>query len=1199
MTNSNSIVVQATAGTGSTGFIQLSNLSSSGAGGAGGPPTLTAAGVGKPGGTGGSIQITAGSSVQTGYLEAYGGGGGGGGIGGLSSGSTGYTYGGAGGQGGSVSVSSASGSITIGGDVNTSGGGGGGAGFNFCCYGYSQGGVGGNAGNISISAPGAVIVAGPLLAASGGNGGIGYDNSGAGGGGGSFGDGGGAGGGGIGSFYQGGGSGGGFIGGAGSTGYPNGGGWGGGSAGGTYGSGSSGSYAGGLFGAGGIGHQQNGFGLGSTGGSVTLSGGIVAINGTVVTAFGSLGSGFGSSQYANQLIYGQSVQISSAGSVNLASGGIITGCGSSGQVNISSTSALADAGLSQISAANISLISTGSGINWSSPVVASSSLLLSAGTSVTASAVNTPSLTVIAGTDANVIDVSSAAVRLNGSSAGNGNTFILSVPNASLDIGGNLAASAPGNMIGTVNLTANGAFTNSAGTIVAGIVYLTSTAAGVSLSNAVNGSGSSGQVNIKSASAITDAGLSNVSAPNISLTSTLSSVTLSNPLAASSSLLLNAGTSVAASDVSAPSLTVISGAGAGVTDTSLSDVTLNASSAGNGSTFTLNVPNASLNLGGNLAATGSGNTIGTVNLTANGVLTNSTGTITANIVNLTSTGAGVSLSNAVTGSGPSGQVNISSASAITDARLSNVSAANISLTSTLSNITLSNPLAASSSLLLTAITSVTASAVNTPSLTVTAGTDANVTDTSLPAVTLNASSAGNGNTFTLNVLAASLNLGGNLAAAAPGNTIGTVNLTANGAFTNSAGTITAGIVNITCTGADITLSNAVNSAVASGGKIDLRCPDTITVNAPIKVQGAGGDVLFTTPTGTGRVTVINNSSVKSTGIIGFNGGSSGGVRVTGAGTLTAGQVNFGNLDSSTLHMIPPFVIVKPFTGKFGLGNISVTQDSITGSMQVSGSYPLPPPPAPAAPPGTGIHFLPPPSTSFSYLGSVVRVPTDLTPPEKPSPAGATATGLASASPRCAEEILSALFASTDLSAPVLTQLNSGKLATVQGENNVLNLQAGNIVLAPGRDITVTTELGIIYIARGAVVFVMKTGDSLCVYDLADARTGDVMVVSNKQKISAIPGLQLLLTHQVHPAFGMINPGKQIGYRAVRQQNLGSGITLFTSEFSIFSALSKVKPLSQLSRSNDPNAKKLGRLLLRNAAIAGALNGNKPPYCQGP
>ncbi len=310
---------------------------------------------------------------------------------------------------------------------------------------------------------------------------------------------------------------------------------------------------------------------------------------------------------------------------------------------------------------------------------------------------------------------------------------------------------------------------------------------------------------------------------------------------------------------------------------------------------------------------------------------------------------------------------------------------------------------------------------------------------------------------------------------------------------------------------------------------------------------------------------------------------------TGGGTI--------NISGSTFNVTKGAIIFDINTG----GDITLDPTFQVVSTNVPdppspGPAPTPVVPSGATPRSGNLTFS---GTNTSYLNSVVRVPTDLTPVGQPSQGTATIPILGVKGTALASGINGALFVTAGFTEAVVAQLNSTGFVSLQGAGNVMHLQNGNIVLAPASDIIATTDLGIIHVAAGSVVFVMKTNDSLCLFNLVDAHTGDVSIVSNKQKITPLLGMQVLLTKHDHPDFELLSPANLIGYRGLQQHDLGAGITAFTSEFSHISALAQVKPLHHLVHSSDSRARKLGQTLLRNAAIVAQVKGGQQPYKQCP
>ena len=478
---------------------------------------------------------------------------------------------------------------------------------------------------------------------------------------------------------------------------------------------------------------------------------------------------------------------------------------------------------------------------------------------------------------------------------------------------------------------------------------------------------------------------------------------------------------------------------------------------------------------------------------------------------------------------------------------------------------------------------------------------------------------------------------------------------------------------------NLSTSIALNT-IAAGGNFQLSTNGSITVNTGVSSQ-TGAVTLQNTNTATGDIVVNGNVSAGGGPLTIENDNLSGIINIApsvslfGQGTPSAGTIQGLTGVALLSGPFPPSPVpgsipnnVNVFingiqvqqlaqnapTVFFGLGLTSawlITVNASNGcdivfSGNSAGSIILgsgvtitttstaPPPVPPPTEISTistegnqGIHQITLPETNYSYVNSVVKLPTDLTPfGRKESPAvnplpnetvPTSPEGIGGAiyvSKAFDQNIVSQLNSEEQaaveadnndiipaaFSPDTVSQLNSNGLAAVEAENDILKLRSGNIVLAPGHDIVVNSEFGNVYIARGAAAFLMRTANSLCVYALSDTRTGDITVIANKHKITAVPGQQILLTITQHPVFSDVNPGKPIGYRSVRSYDLGGGTTVFTSDFSLVSALVQVKPLHQLVReqSADPRTRRLGQLLLRNAAILAILYGGQQPYKQG-
>ena len=84
-----------------------------------------------------------------------------------------------------------------------------------------------------------------------------------------------------------------------------------------------------------------------------------------------------------------------------------------------------------------------------------------------------------------------------------------------------------------------------------------------------------------------------------------------------------------------------------------------------------------------------------------------------------------------------------------------------------------------------------------------------------------------------------------------------------------------------------------------------------------------------------------------------------------------------------------------------------------------------------------------------------------------------------------------------------------------GANNHLNIDRGNVLVSPHKDIVVGTHEGNISIASGATAFVMESGHDVVIYDLDQSMPKQISVMVGNHKVVMEPGQMLVLTRQKH------------------------------------------------------------------------------------
>jgi hypothetical protein len=158
--------------------------------------------------------------------------------------------------------------------------------------------------------------------------------------------------------------------------------------------------------------------------------------------------------------------------------------------------------------------------------------------------------------------------------------------------------------------------------------------------------------------------------------------------------------------------------------------------------------------------------------------------------------------------------------------------------------------------------------------------------------------------------------------------------------------------------------------------------------------------------------------------------------------------------------------------------------------------------------------------------------------------------------------------------------------------NHLNIDRGNVLLAPDHDIIVSTHEGNVHINSGAIAFVMESGHDVVIYDLRQSGPKQVSVMVNKQPLILYPGNMMVLTRQNVNDFEEIDTEcHMISYRRAQEVPSGdSQVKAFVAEFSIASALVTIEPLKELIASNDRQDKATLEKIIKGAVMLGDFSG---------
>lgn len=410
---------------------------------------------------------------------------------------------------------------------------------------------------------------------------------------------------------------------------------------------------------------------------------------------------------------------------------------------------------------------------------------------------------------------------------------------------------------------------------------------------------------------------------------------------------------------------------------------------------------------------------------------------------------------------------------------------------------------------------------------------------------------------------------------------------------------------------DIRANHSVN-----GGNIALTSSGSIAIGGGVRVQanggsGSGGTVSFTSSAPTGDLTVINDGAISArnaadnTGRVGFQGGATGMVDVSGSGTIHGGEfVSFGNLDPVTLDPVNGAVI--PPTNSYSAQLVSFSQSAIVGN-QIRASF-IPPPVNPTVPTSNTGGNTKALAAFFAFLQQSLlnqqtitlneqlgtRIATDYTPVYPQNHVAPTRLQGGVAVDNNGRMPGQAMFGATNFNAEELLALqNNGVIYGPHTGESYINLLQGYVLFAPERDIEVEVREGKVYIPKGAIAWVMETGADSAIYDLHDTmQTGPIRVVANSKTLTLGPGQQVLLTRNMTASFAELNPGSVVGYRNIKSADMGGGIKSYICEFSIPHGLNNVEVINGLLYSKEEKHQKIVRQMLKNAAILADLSAQK-------
>ncbi len=164
--------------------------------------------------------------------------------------------------------------------------------------------------------------------------------------------------------------------------------------------------------------------------------------------------------------------------------------------------------------------------------------------------------------------------------------------------------------------------------------------------------------------------------------------------------------------------------------------------------------------------------------------------------------------------------------------------------------------------------------------------------------------------------------------------------------------------------------------------------------------------------------------------------------------------------------------------------------------------------------------------------------------------------------------------------------------------NFFDLTSGNALFEPKKNIIVSTNLGEISIGAGSIVCILKPEPGVVsIYDLHDASGKNVCIKIGTEILTLSPGKQITLSNQTKEEleFEKITPARRIAYRKLQQSSLQSGTKVYSSEFSIPSAMLHIKPLQMMLLSDNKDDRKIADELIKDFVILDDLSAGSEQY----
>jgi hypothetical protein len=181
------------------------------------------------------------------------------------------------------------------------------------------------------------------------------------------------------------------------------------------------------------------------------------------------------------------------------------------------------------------------------------------------------------------------------------------------------------------------------------------------------------------------------------------------------------------------------------------------------------------------------------------------------------------------------------------------------------------------------------------------------------------------------------------------------------------------------------------------------------------------------------------------------------------------------------------------------------------------------------------------------------------------------------------EIDAVIASDRDLGIKATAGLPFQPISTNSGKSKIVEVTQGTVLFAPLVDTTVKTPFGHVEIDAKSIVLLIASRHGIAVYNLDDQHRDAVRVHAGDRILTLGPSNQALITSKLVTSFEQVNPVEAMAYRRVIDFEIGSNLRAFSSEFSMLSAISAIKPLRSIVASKHPEARRISVHMLKTAA----------------